>query len=50
MRLHERLESKVDWRGWLLVGWVLWFGTLYVLMMLRERAPGLLRAIEGFLN
>lgn len=35
-------RQGIDWRGWLMVGWAAWFGTLYALMMLRERAPGLL--------
>lgn len=28
---------KIDWKGWLIVAWVLWFGTLYAQMVVRQR-------------
>jgi hypothetical protein len=35
-----------DWRTWLALAWAVWFGVLYGRMVLDERAPGVLRAIE----
>lgn len=34
-----------DWRGWLALAWALGFGLLYTGMVLRERAPGVLRVL-----
>ncbi len=39
-------RPRVDWRGWLALAWALWFGLLYARMVLDERGPGVLRAIE----
>jgi hypothetical protein len=27
----------IDWRGWLILAWVVWFGVLYGKMMVAER-------------
>ena len=31
-----------DWRSWLSLAWMTGFGLLYALMIVREKAPGLL--------
>jgi hypothetical protein len=36
-----------DWRGWLSLAWMVGFGLLYALMILKEKAPGLLTRISG---
>jgi len=33
---------EVDWRGWLALAWAIGTGLLYVLMLVREKVPGLL--------
>jgi hypothetical protein len=39
-------RGKPDWRAWLALAWAAWFGVLYARMVLEERAPGVLLAIE----
>jgi hypothetical protein len=39
-------KLRIDWRGWLALAWAVWFGVLYARMVLEERAPRVLRAIE----
>lgn len=39
-------RSRVDWKSWLALAWAVWFGILYVRMVLEERAPRALQAIE----
>jgi hypothetical protein len=34
--------SRYDWKGWLAVAWVLWWGAAYVVTVLEARAPQLL--------
>jgi len=41
----ERERKKIDWRGWITLAWVLWFGWLYTLMVLQQRGSGLRKAI-----
>ncbi|WP_435010668.1 hypothetical protein P12x_001947 [Tundrisphaera lichenicola] len=43
-----RPTLRIDWRAWLALAWAAWFGCLYARMVLEERAPGILRAIESF--
>lgn len=31
-------RGPVDWRGWIVVAWVLWFGLLYGKMVVEQRA------------
>jgi hypothetical protein len=38
--------GKVDWRGWLSLGWMVGFGLLYLAMIVREKAPGLLARLS----
>jgi hypothetical protein len=38
--------EAIDWRGWLSLAWMVGFGVLYVAMILREKAPGLLARIS----
>ena len=40
-------RRPIDWRGWLALGWALWFGALYALMLLQHRAPGVLHALRS---
>ena len=42
----NRTTRRFDWPTWLALAWALWFGVLYARMVLDERAPGVLRAIE----
>jgi hypothetical protein len=39
-------KNRIDWRAWLALAWAGWFGVLYARMVLEERAPRALRAIE----
>jgi hypothetical protein len=36
----------IDWRGWIALIWALWFGSLYVRMVLEQRAPRLLDVLR----
>jgi len=38
---------NVAWRSWLSLAWMTFFGVLYLLMILREKAPGLLAKISA---
>ncbi len=38
---------RIDWRGWLALGWAAWFGLLYGEMLLERRAPGVLAALRS---
>jgi hypothetical protein len=46
-RSDEAARPPIDWRGWLALAWMVGFGALYALMILREKAPGLLARISG---
>ena len=37
MRRSEPDGRSVDWRGWLILAWVLWFGLLYGKMIVERR-------------
>jgi hypothetical protein len=39
--VRQRL-AKIDWRGWITLVWVLWFGWLYSLMVLETKFPQVL--------
>ncbi len=46
----SRLDGEprsIDWRGWLALAWLAWFGWLYARMVLEQRAPGLLDLIQS---
>jgi hypothetical protein len=43
MRRSDR--RAIDWPGWIALAWMVGFGTAYALMILREKAPGLLARI-----
>jgi hypothetical protein len=45
-RSEPAVRRTFDWRAWLALAWALWFGVLYARMVMIERAPGLLHAIE----
>jgi hypothetical protein len=42
MRLSDeprpRPARPIDWRGWVLVVWVVWFGLLYARMVIEQRS------------
>ena len=38
-------RPRADWWGWLALAWALGVGLLYSGMVLRERVPGILRAL-----
>ena len=44
---EQRSENLFDWRGWLSLAWMVGFGVLYALMILKEKAPGLYARISG---
>ncbi len=46
MSRSEGAARSIDWRSWLALAWAAWFGVLYARMVLEERAPRVLRAIE----
>jgi hypothetical protein len=31
--------ARFDWRGWIALAWVLWWGWAYALMAVRARGP-----------
>ncbi len=37
---HPR--TRIDWRGWLALAWVLFWGWAYTLMVIQARAPQVL--------
>ncbi len=48
MRPFDGPEKRpIDWRGWLALAWMIGFGCLYAVMILREKAPGLLARISA---
>lgn len=34
----QRHAPAFDWRGWVILAWVLWFGLLYARMVVEQRA------------
>ncbi len=40
-------QRPIDWRSWLSLAWMVVFGLLYALMILKEKAPGLFARISG---
>ena len=40
-KLPERMV-RIDWRGWIALAWVLWWGRAYVLMVIHARSPQIL--------
>lgn len=42
----ETSHSMIDWRGWVTLVWVVWFGLLYGRMVLDQRG-GKVRAVLG---
>ncbi|HEV3167163.1 MAG TPA: hypothetical protein VGZ22_24355 [Isosphaeraceae bacterium] len=40
-------SRPIDWRGWLALAWAVAFGSLYVRMVILERAPGLAAALRS---
>jgi hypothetical protein len=46
-RSDDSETSPIDWRGWAALTWMAAFGLLYALMILDEKAPGLLARISA---
>lgn len=46
MPRSEDSSRRIDWRGWLMLAWVFWFGGLYAKMVV-ERRGAKFRAIVG---
>jgi hypothetical protein len=46
-RSDAEANAEVDWRGWILAAWIVVFGSIYAVMMIRERAPWLFARISG---
>jgi hypothetical protein len=46
-RYEDAERLPFDWRSWLSLAWMVSFGALYALMILKEKAPGLLARIAG---
>lgn len=42
-RFRERVVAakvtRIDWRAWILLAWIAWFGSQYAAMMVREKLP-----------
>ncbi len=38
----KAVQERCDWRGWIALAWVLWFGWLYSLMVLETKFPQVL--------
>ncbi len=38
----RHLQARWDWRGWIALAWVLWWGWLYSLMVLETKFPQVL--------
>ena len=45
MPRSEPARPPFDWRGWLILAWVLWFGLLYGKMIVEARGPRLRQLI-----
>jgi len=43
-------RPPIDWRAWLALAWAVWFGWLYLLMVIHERAPGVARALPVWIR
>ena len=41
--------ARCDWRGWIALVWVLWFGWLYTLMVLQTKFPQVLAWVRSAL-
>ncbi len=41
---------RIDWRGWLALAWVLWWGWAYALMVIHARSPLVLSWLRQFRN
>ena len=39
-------RPPIDWRGWISLAWMVGAGLLYLAMIVREKAPGLLARIS----
>jgi len=47
MSRSDEPRKSDDWRSWLALAWMVGFGLLYLLMIVREKAPGLLARFPG---
>jgi hypothetical protein len=44
---QERRRWPFDWRGWIILAWVVWFGLLYGKMVIEQRGGKLKEWIAG---
>jgi hypothetical protein len=44
---HRARVLGVDGAGWVALIWAIWFGVLYGIMVVQQRAPGLLRNLKS---
>ena len=47
MSRSDEDQSVIDWKSWLGLAWMVGFGLFYVLMIVREKAPGLLARVSS---
>jgi hypothetical protein len=40
-------SRPIDWRGWLALAWVVWFGVLYGKMVVERRGPTVRAAFQS---
>jgi hypothetical protein len=39
--------TRVDWRGWIALAWVVFWGWAYILMAFQARSPQIVHWIKG---
>ena len=44
---HSEAQRPFDWRGWLILAWVVWFGFLYGKMIVETRGHRLRQLIPA---
>lgn len=42
--------ASIDWRGWLALAWVVWFGTLYGKTVIESRGGKIRDAVSGVMS
>jgi hypothetical protein len=47
--IRARIAS-IDWRGWLALAWVVWFGTLYCKTVIESRGGKIRDAVSGVMS
>jgi hypothetical protein len=44
------LRTRVDWRGWIALAWVLWWAWSYGLMAVQARSPQVIAWVRSLTN